>query len=304
MMEDILSGALGFFEVGAFVLLVMELSALLEELFSVRAELRKGFTGTKTSLIKIFSRHCLRLLRIEGGLRRHMGAGIKFALIFVSAGLLPLWDGRVTLSVNHSLWIFLGITLFGPVLHLVFAWLFNRGSGWPIVLTSAERAIGSATVLFILSITVVAMTGADRFADFQKSQEVHGWLVIRNPLAIPLLMAFSVVTLFSSFQTIFSRTGDEREEGWSFDDLLLPLRRSVWSVFMADVFLGGADFSGLGGGGILLVKCVSINVFSAIGAHLFFQLREDQAESFILWRLAPVSILILVLSLLLPGGVV
>ena len=185
----------------------------------------------------------------------------------------------------------------------MFEWAVKKGRGWPIVLVAAERTIGSATVLFILSITLVAMTGSDNFLDFHKSQSTGGWLIFRNPMAILLLITFAVVNLFSSFQTIFARTGDEKQTGWSFNEMILPLRSSVWSIFIADVFLGGAHLENFMGVLLLISKGVGVNIASVIISHLFFQLREDQAESFILWRLGPLSIVILAFCLLFPGGV-
>jgi hypothetical protein len=300
---EMLHGVLGFFAIAFVIFLVMEISVLFEELFTVRAQLRRGFVGSKSSVFKIFSRHTLRFLRMSETPRQNIGSGFKFIFIFLAAGLLPIWQAEAMLPVSHSLWIFIGLMLMGPVFYLVFEWVFKKGTGWPIVLIAAERTIGSATVLFILSITLVAMTGGDSFQEFQKIQSGKGWLIFHNPMAILLLIAFAVVNLFSSFQTIFARTGDEKQSGWSFNEMILPLRSSVWALFIADVFLGGADMDGFAGVFVLVFKCVGINLLSVIVSHLFFQLREDQAEAFILWRLGPLSILILALCLLFPGGV-
>jgi hypothetical protein len=76
----------------------------------------------------------------------------------------------------------------------------------------------------------------------------------------------------------------------------------MWSIFIVDVFMGGASPSGLFGDITLVAKCVGLNVSAAIASRLFFNLREDQAEGFMLWGLAPISIAILGLSLFFPGA--
>ena len=232
----------------------------------------------------------LRFLRMSDSLGQNIGAGFKFILVVLAAGLLPIWQGRAMLPASHSLWIFIGLMLLGPVLYLVFEWVFKKGSGWPIVLIAAERTIGSATVLFILSITLVAMTGGDSFLEFQNIQKSHGWLIFHNPMAILLLGAFAVVNLFSSFQTIFSRTGDEKQSGWSFNEnQSFPFAVRCGRFFIADVFLGSADVENIPGVIFLIFKCVGVNLISVIVSHLFFQLREDQAEAFIFMEAWPPS---------------
>jgi hypothetical protein len=280
----------------------MEFSMLIEEDIRARLELRKGFAGTKATPFRIFQRHALKLLRSEGSFRTHAAAGAKFLVLFLAAGLLPTWSGQLSLPVAHSFWIFLSLMIAGPLVNLVLEWAVKKGAGWPSVLATAERTTGSATVLFILTITLVAMTGQDSFADYQTLQLQHGWLIFQYPWALPILFAFAVVNLFMSFQTVFAGMSDEKAMGWNFDALLPEIRRTLWTLFMVDIFLGGYGAGGALGGGLLIVKCVVLNVISSFGSQLFMRLREDQAESFILWNLTPISIMILALSLLFPGG--
>ena len=303
-MESFFAGVGGFLLTVLAVFLVTELSLVLEEAILVRFELRKGFTGAKTGLIKVFQRHALKVLRIEGPPSKHFISAAKYLMVFFAAGCLPLWGGEPALNPPHSLWIFLGIILLGPIAQLAIAWYFNKGAGWPVLLTTNERTIGSATVLFTLAIALVAMTGVDRFSDFIEAQARHSWLVFRYPLSVLLAFAFAVVSLFVTFQSVFSRTGDARPAGWGMDDLIPQLSRAVWSLFIVDIFFGGAAgaLSGPVGDALFILKAVVINVISGVVAKLFFQLREDQAEAFILWRLAPISIAILALSLIFPGG--
>jgi len=302
-MTEFIFGVLGFVKVMVLILLIIELTILLEEFLAARIELRRGFAGTKTSLIQVLARHGLKILRTEGPLSRQLASATRYLVIFLSAGLLPVWGGKIPLAGAHSLWLFTALVIFGPVFHLISDWARHRGAGWPLVLASAERTVGASTVHFILAITLVAMTGIDDFAGFRDLQEAHGWIIWRYPWAIFILFAYAVANLFTSFQSIFSRGREERAEGWSFDDLLPHLRRAVWTLFVVDVFMGGAGKLGPLGDLSLIVKCVGVNVVSKAISQLFFHLREDQAESFILWRLMPISILILGLSLLIPGGV-
>jgi hypothetical protein len=299
--ELFFDGFLGFFKVAFLLFIILEISLLFEEFFKSRTEFRKGFTGTKSTLFKTLHRHALKILRMEGNLRSHIGTASRCAFMFAAAGLLPVWGNQIILESSHSLWVFLGLNIIGPALTLIFQWTLNRGSGWPFVLSYAERSIGSATVLFILGITVVAMTGTDTFSEIQKIQDAGGWLVFQYPLSFVLMFALIVINLFLSFQTMFSKSGDAgKSEGWTIDDLLPHLRRTIWSLFIVDTFLGGAQ--GAFGDVFLVVKCILLNVLSEVVSFLFVRLREDQAEAFILWRFAPISVLILTFSLLLPGG--
>jgi hypothetical protein len=205
--------------------------------------------------------------------------------------------------------------LASPVIHLILRWAFFEGSGWPAVLIAGERTIGSATVHLVLAISLVAMTGLDSFSDLGALQEKWGWLIFKFPWALVILFAYAVVNLFTSFLSIFQKEDNESPSEWSFDDALPLLRRAIWTLFVVDVFLGGAGSGnsslgqtvsvafGLVGNIFLVVKCVAINVFSSCCSQLFFRLREDQAEALILWGLAPLSVGILALSLLFPGGV-
>jgi hypothetical protein len=296
----VIDGILGFFSTAALIFIIMEISLVLEEVFTMRFELRKGFTGTKTSATKILGRHALKVLRAEGTPKQHFATACKYLVIFLGAGLLPGWSGEPALVPPHALWAFFGLVLAGPVFQLVIGWAAGKGAGWPVVLTTAERTVGSATVIFVLAITLVAMTGSDTFVDFVEYQSRHGWLVFHYPLGLLLAFAFAVVSLFTAFHTVFSRTGDDKPVGWRFDDLMPHMGRTVWSLFIIDLFFGGA--TGPAGGFFLVIKAVIINVGAGALSRLFFQLREDQAEAFILWRLTPISIVILALSLLFPGG--
>jgi len=300
---EILSGFGAFVKVAIYIFIIVEISILVEEFIAARLELRRGFAGTKTSPLRIFARHGIKILRTEGSFGQHLASGAKFLVIFLAAGLLPLWFGQIPLSCAHSFWIFTTLVIAGPVLHLILEWAFKRGSGWPLILVTSERTIGSCTVHFILAITLIAMTGVDNFSGFRDLQENHSWIIWRYPWAIFILFAYAVANLFTSFQTIFARDKDEKAAGWSFDELLPQMRRAVWTLFMVDVFLGGASTTGMVGNIGLILKSVLINVASSLASQLFFRLREDQAEAFILWRLTPISILILALSLLIPGGV-
>ncbi|MDZ4677318.1 MAG: hypothetical protein SGI74_07375 [Oligoflexia bacterium] len=299
--ESFVQGFLGFFKVTSLLLIILEISLLIEEFFKNRIEFRKGFTGTKSSIAKTLQRHALKVLRMEGDLKAHFGTALGCTFIFLTAGLLPVWSNEIVLHAPHSLWVFLGMSMIGPTLALIFQWTQKSGSGWPFVLSHAERSIGSATVLFILGIALVAMTGSDSFSEIQKSQEAGGGLVFQYPLSIILMFALVVINLFLSFQTMFSKSDTEvKHHGWTLDDLIPHLRRTIWSLFIVDTFLGGAH--GVMGNGLLILKCVILNVSSEVLSCLFVRLREDQAESFILWKLTPISILILTLSLFLPSG--
>jgi hypothetical protein len=299
---EFLGGVWGFFKVTILVLTIVELSMLIEEFISARLELRRGFAGTQTSPLKIFARHGLKVLRVDGSISQHIGAGAKFLIIFLAAGLLPIWSGEIPLNCAHSLWVFTALTIVGPAVHLILEWTIKRGAGWPSVLVTAERSLGTATVHFVLAMTLVAMTGIDNFADFRDLQLTKSWMILRYPWIVLILFAYAVASLFTSFQTIFAREQDERASGWSFDGLLPQLRRTVWTLFMVDVFLGGSGGATVVGDLVLIFKCVSINTISYFGSKQFFNLREDQAESFILWRLTPIAIFILAISLLFPGG--
>ncbi len=296
-------GAWGFVKVALLILIIIELSIAIEEFLSARLELRRGFSGAKNSPFRVFARHGLKILRTEGTFAQHLAAAFKFLIVFLAAGLLPIWGGKVPIPYMHSFWIFTTLVILGPVLHLIFEWAIKGGSGWPLILVTSERTIGGCTVHFILAITLVAMTGVDHFAGFRDIQLEHGWIIWRYPWAIFILFAYAVANLFTSFQTIFSRDKDEKAAGWSFEELLPQMRRTVWTLFIVDVFLGGAGSLGVLGDMALVLKCVGINVLSKVTSQLFFHLREDQAEAFMLWKLTPISILILALSLLLPGGV-
>ena len=92
-MGEFFQGAVAFFPVALVVVVIMEVSHLFEELFTVRAQLRKGFVGAKSNVFRIFSRHLLRLLRMSGTGAQNIGAGFKFIIIFLAVGLLPVWPG-------------------------------------------------------------------------------------------------------------------------------------------------------------------------------------------------------------------
>jgi hypothetical protein len=299
---QILLGFWAFIKVGLLILFIVEGSLLIEEFIAGRLELRKGFAGAKSSPFRIFARHGLKLLRMEGSFSHHVGAGAKFLVIFLAAGLLPIWSGEIPLQATHGLWIFTALMIGGPVIYLILEWSIKKGSGWPSLLISAERTVGCSTVLLILTITLVAMSGLDNFSDFRDFQKIHGWIIFDYPLAMFILFAYAVANLFTSFQTIFSRTVDESPSGWSFDELLPHLRRAVWTLFLIDVFFSGSGAIGPAGNLFLVLKCLLLNVASYFGSQLFFHLREDQAEAFILWRLTPITVLILALTLLFPGG--
>jgi hypothetical protein len=299
---EILSGFWAFLKVSVLIVLIIESSLLVEEFITARLELRKGFAGAKSSPFRIFVRHGLKLLRMEGSFTQHFGAGAKFLVIFLAAGLLPVWSGEIPLQASHGLWIFTALMIGGPVIYLILEWSIKKGSGWPSLLVSAERTVGCSTVFLILTITLVAMSGLDNFLDLRDFQKIHGWIIFDYPLAIFILFAYAVANLFTSFQTIFSRTIDESPSGWSFDELLPHLRRAVWTLFLVDVFFAGSGSLGILGDLFLIFKCVALNVVSHFGSQLFFHLREDQAEAFILWRLTPITVLILALTLLFPGG--
>ena len=51
---EVLNGILGFLSVACVIFVVMEASVLFEELFTVRAQLRKGFIGSKSNVFKSF----------------------------------------------------------------------------------------------------------------------------------------------------------------------------------------------------------------------------------------------------------
>ncbi len=63
-MIELIFGLWAFIKVGLLVLIIVEGSLLIEELIMARLELRRGFTGAKTSSLRIFTRHGLKLLRI------------------------------------------------------------------------------------------------------------------------------------------------------------------------------------------------------------------------------------------------
>ncbi len=301
MIIDFIQGASEFLGTVAFVLVIMELSFLAEEFFKTRFEIRRGFSGTGTSILEILKRHLLKILRIEGIWKDHVAFGLRAVPFFIAVGLLPIWSYRPGIENAYSFWIFGGIMVSTPLLSMICQWSSNKGAGWPFNLISAERALGGATALFILQITLVALTGEDTFEGFSHIQQ-HAWLIVQAPLSILLLIGFVTVAFFASFQTVFSKSHRfDKKDGWGFDDFFPSLNRVVWIIFVANIFLGGApDFFGVGGF-VLILKCVIVNVVAGIFSQIYFSFREDQAENFILWSLTPATIGTLIFSLILPG---
>ena len=125
-------------------------------------------------------------------------------------------------------------------------------------------------------------------------------------ISLFLVFAFLVVQLYMTFKSVFSKPAEsEREQGWGLEDFLPELSRAIWGLFIVDVFMGGAfsEFQSMGwlANMVLVLKVVVLNAMALTLSRLFVRLREDQAESFILWRLTPLSVLILAASLLVSG---
>src|ERR1700733_14382657 len=167
----ILDGVLGFFKTFAILGIILESSLLIEEFFKTKIELRKGFSGTNVTVVKTAERHILRMLRLEGSLKKNLIASLGCVFILTLAGLLPAWDGKIPIDVTHSIWIYLCARILLPVLTLIFEWRFNDGRGWPSFLVGAERAIGSATIMFVLALALVEMTGVDSFSALRDLQQ-------------------------------------------------------------------------------------------------------------------------------------
>src|ERR1700677_2210112 len=121
-MTEIFLGVWSFLKVAALVFLIVELSIAIEEFLSARLELRRGFAGAKTTPLRVFARHGLKVLRTEGTFTQHFAAALKFLIVFLAAGLLPIWGGQVPLPCMHSFWIFTTLVILGPVLHLILEW--------------------------------------------------------------------------------------------------------------------------------------------------------------------------------------
>ena len=129
---EALNGALGFLIVACVIFIVMEISVLFEELFTVRAQLRKGFAGSKSNIFKIFSRHVLRFLRMSESFGQNIGAGnIKRAVRVTVLGTLC---GFVLLTlVGLIAFIFApSIVAFGRF-GLRESWTAREKAGWPLV---------------------------------------------------------------------------------------------------------------------------------------------------------------------------
>ena len=128
-MTEILLGAWGFVKVALLVLLIAEISIAIEEFLTSRLELRRGFAAAKTTPLRVFARHGLKILRTEGTFSQHFAAALKFLIVFLAAGLLPIWSGDVPLPCLHSFWIFTTLVILGPVFHLILDWAIKGGSG-------------------------------------------------------------------------------------------------------------------------------------------------------------------------------
>jgi hypothetical protein len=238
-MIEILTGARGFFGSLFFLVVVLESSLLIEEFLRARIEIRKGFSGTNTTILYAAKRHLLCALRLEGSIQRNMAAALSGAFILFATGFLPIWAGAVPLNYSHSIWIYLGARALLPISRLILEWRFNKGRGWPSFLTNAERAVGSISVLVILTLALVEMTGTDSFAQIRNLQREHGALIFRYPLAIVIMFGYIILSLYWSSQSPFSQpVRGEKQDGWSLDDFLPQLRRISWSLFIVDVFCG------------------------------------------------------------------
>jgi hypothetical protein len=303
ILNEAFAGAWGFLRTFLFLILILELSLVFEEFFHSKLSLKKGFTGTNSSLFKVFERHLLRCLRIEGSIKRNLAAVLTCVFILMLAGLLPTWGGGISLDQLHSVWIFLGARMLLPVLALIIEWRLNAGRGWPTLLMRAERAIGSATAIFILTLTLVEMAGSDSFSALKNLQNQHSSLIMRFPMAIFIMFGFVVIDLFTSSQSLFAQANTgEKQSGWSLEDFTPLLLRVSWSLFIVDVFWSGSVGNPALDTILLILKCTFVTVFCSLVGRLFIRLRTDQAENFILWRLTPLSILILAVSLLVSGG--
>jgi hypothetical protein len=299
VIADLIEGVFAFLYATLSLFMVMELSLLLEEFLAYRAESRRGFWATGSHLYKIYYRHILQLFRREEGLGATLAGAFRWVFAMVMVGLMPTWFGQPGIECAHSIWVFFIIGIATPVLGLIWQWAFDRGSSWPFTLASSERAIASSSVLFILGLTLVGMTGVDSFGDLRRIQEEQGWLIFQYPFAIVLMVSFMVMSLYLSFETVFSRPLEMAQtRGWTYDHLSGNLIRMVWSLFVVNVFLGGASGDGFGGALGLVAKWVVVNVTTILLSRPFFRFREDQAEVFVLWRLVPISMVVLVLSIL------
>lgn len=297
-----IEGAIAFFQTLLTCVILFELSLLVEEMIRIRLEARKGFTGTHTTIMRVFQRHSIKILNYEATQFENLRSAFKFTLYFLSIGLMPTLSGRIGLNFDHSIWVFWTLLVIGPLLDLVFQWIWLKGAAWPSYLAKTERTVGISTVLYILGISLVASTGLDSFEELIRFQEKSTWLIFRLPLTGGLMLAFLVVAVFTSFEGVFSRVRTESPEHGGYADLQSRLNRLAWSLFISTVFLGGIFDETVVAAIIFIFKTLLVNVMLFLLSHLFFRLREDQAEAFILWRLTPFCFLILVATIFFPWG--
>src|ERR1017187_8904346 len=97
-----IQGAGWFFKNVFLVLVIIELTLIVEEIFNTKLEFRKGFQGVKTSLIRVSGRHLLKFLRLQSSWHASFATSVKAAAFFVAVGLLPPWGGTIVLPAPHS----------------------------------------------------------------------------------------------------------------------------------------------------------------------------------------------------------
>lgn len=291
-----IEGVLAFFKAVLIVFSIAEGTFLLEQWVSWRREYRRGFSGTKSSLFQAVRRQVIVFLRQEASITMAIRFATKATILFVAVSMLPIFGGKY-LDLEHSIWLFWGLILIGPLLSLFFQWVYNQGKAWPNVLRGGERSLGAITAFIFLGAALAVTTGVDSFSGMQAFQQKHGWLLFAKPLSLVIMCAFLVASHYLNFQHVFRGAEyPDRPEGWVPNDFIPFFMRTVSSLFVVVVFLGGAPAGGLAIP-VIILKTILVNVLSSLFLHDAFQLTEAQAENLILSRLVPASVAVFVLTL-------
>lgn len=286
-MIDLMAGFSGMFINILAVILITEINILVEESLQYKYELRKGFRKKLQTQLLFFFRNSRSFVE------RLVSAVILFPT-FYAVSMLPLWGEKPLFNPSHSFWLFILVMLSAPLIQFFLQLAFYESRGQVLAVRLQEKTMAGFALLLMVVVSFTMLTAADDISEIMELQK-NTWLVAGRPSSVILFLSFLVVIYFLCQQKIFSKSHhsfSEREsEGTKF---FFGIWKTSWLLFVACIFLGGGTWS-------IFLKVIIMNLFSVLFFEGFSRLREDQAETLVIWEITPLLMFFVLVSLVLIG---